>query len=302
MKISTLGYSFKQGLKNIRRNKMFSLASIATMTTCIFLFGLLYAVVVNFRYSVEKAEENVAVTVFFKEELSESEIKKIGSEIEKMGQVSNMKFISEEEAWEDFQKKYFEGAEELADGFKNDNPLAGSANYIVYLNDVGQQKELVAAIEDIDGVRQVNKSDQTAELLSNFNMLIGYVSIGIILILLVVAIFLISNTVSMGIAVRKEEIAIMKLIGAKDSFVKAPFVVEGLILGFIGSALPLGLIFAVYNQVLSYVKDNFNVLTNVLVFLPIETVFRTLLPAGLLLGIGIGFIGSFLTIRKHLKV
>ena len=134
------------------------------------------------------------------------------------------------------------------------------------------------------------------------NRVIRYVSIAIILILLAVSVFLISNTVTIGISVRKEEIGIMKLIGATNLFVRAPFLIEGILIGLVGAAIPLGLLYVVYNRVISYVMAEFSVLSNFMAFMPVSAVFRILLPVGLILGMGIGLVGSIFTIRKHLKV
>ena len=132
--------------------------------------------------------------------------------------------------------------------------------------------------------------------------MVGYVSIAIIAILFGVSIFLISNTVTMGITVRKEEIAIMKYIGAKDFVVRSPFVIEGLIMGFFGAVIPLLLLYMLYEKAVLYIMEKFSILQNIINFLPVSDVYRYLLPIGLVLGIGIGFIGSFFTVRKHLKV
>ena len=121
------------------------------------------------------------------------------------------------------------------------------------------QSALVTYLESVDGVREVRKSEVVANTLSSFNILIGYVSVAIIVILLGVAIFLISNTITIGISVRKEEIGIMKLIGATDSFVRAPFIVEGLIIGIIGAIIPLILFYILYNRVVDYVVNRFSI-------------------------------------------
>ena len=141
-----------------------------------------------------------------------------------------------------------------------------------------------------------------AKTLTSVNRLVGYVSIAIIAILLAVSIFLISNTVTMGITVRREEIAIMKYIGAKDGFVRAPFVIEGLLIGVIGALIPLALLYFMYDKAVAYVMTRFSLLNNIIDFLPVATIYRTLLPIGIALGVGIGFVGSFFTIRKHLRV
>ena len=257
MRISTVGYSAKQGVKNIGRNKMFSLASVATMAACIFVFGLFFSIIMNFQYIVHKAEEGVAITVFFNDDATQEQIDNIG---------------------------------------------AGSDNYEVYMTDVASQKKLVSFAESLDGVRKVNKSDTVANTLNSVNKLVWYVSVVIIAILLAVSIFLISNTVTMGITVRREEIAIMKYIGAKDGFVRAPFIIEGILIGLVGAAIPLGILYVLYNRAITYILTKFSLLNNILDFLPVGQVYKTLLPVGLLLGIGIGFVGSFFTIRKHLRV
>lgn len=302
MRINTFFYSVKQGFKNIFRNKMFSLASIATMAACIFMFGIFYIIITNFTSTVKSIEEGVSVTVFFDKGLSEDEIKNIGDKITKRVEVSRAEFVSAEDAWNDFKDVYFEGREELAQGFSGDNPLANSAHYQIYLNDVSMQNSLVGYLESISGVREVKESAKVANTLTDFNRLVGYVSGGIILILLCVAVFLISNTVMVGISVRKEEIAIMKLIGATDYLVRAPFIVEGMFIGLIGAAIPLLLLYFMYQRIIVYIADKFNFIGSMIDFVPVHTVFATLIPVAVILGVGIGFIGSRLTIRKHLKV
>lgn len=317
MRISTFGYVGKQGVKNIWRNKMFSLASIATMSACIFLFGLFFSILVNFQYIIKSAEEGVAITVFFNDDATEEQKKEIGEQLESRDDVSEVKYVSADDAWAEFQKEYFGDNPELAEGFKDDNPLAGSDNYEVYMKTVkGDNKDLIAKskslsatqqdlvkfAQSLDGVRQVNKSDVVANTLSSVNMLVAYVSIAIIAILLGVSIFLISNTVTTGITVRKEEIAIMKYIGAKDFVVRSPFVIEGLIIGLFGAVIPLTLLYFLYDKAVVYIMEKFSILKNIITFLPVGNVYIYLLPIGLVMGIGIGFLGSYFTVRKHLRV
>ncbi|HEY9574164.1 MAG TPA: permease-like cell division protein FtsX [Lachnospiraceae bacterium] len=302
MRISTLAYTFKQGFKNIWSNKMFSLASVATMSACIFLFGLIFSLFVNFQYIVKEAEEGVAITVFFNPEIDQARIDEIGNEIKNRSEVIKCTFVSAEETWDGFKEQYFEGDSNVAEGFENDNPLANAAHYEIFVDKVESQDSLVDFIESLDGVRKVNQSEAATRTLSAINRLIAYVSVVIIGILLVVSIFLISNTVSMGVAVRREEIGIMKLIGATDFFVRSPFLIEGIIIGLVGATIPLVIIYFMYNKVIEFVLNKFHLLTNFIQFLPVNRVFEALLPVGLGLGIGIGLVGSLITIRKHLRV
>ena len=298
MKISTLFYTIWQGIKNLFRNKLFTLASIATISSCLFLFGIFYAVLANFQNIVKTAEEGVCVVVFFDEGISDDRIEEIGEMIKKRGEVSAINFVSADEAWDSFKEEYLG---EYSEGFL-ENPLADSANYEIYLNDVSMQNSLVTFLESVDGVREVKRSEMTAMTLDGVNKLIGYVSLGIILLLFFVSVFLISNTVTIGIQVRKEEITIMKYIGATDFFTRAPFVIEGILIGLIGSSIPLGVIYFLYNKAIGFVTESFSVVASLLNFLTIEEIFKILLPLSLAIGVGIGFFGSFSTVRKHLRV
>ena len=311
MKISTLLYTIKQGFANIFRNKWYSLASIATISACLFLFGLFYSIVANFQNILKTAEEGVSVTVFFHSEWdgceshidgqipSEQRIEEIGQEIAKRAEVSDVQFKSADEAWATFGPDYF--GEDYAEGFP-ENPLAGEDSYEIFLSDVSMQDALVTWLQSIPEVRKVNYSEMTANTLSGLNLLIAYVSMGIIVILLAVSIFLISNTVAIGISVRSEEINIMKYIVETDFFVRAPLVLEGMLIGLIGAAVPLGLIYSLYNYALNYMVNRFMVLSGFLNFLSVDEVFHFLVPVSLGVGVGIGFLGSISTVRKHLHV
>ena len=298
MRISTFFYTIKQGFINIFRNKWFSLASIATISACLFLFGLFYSILMNVQNIVKTAQEGVSVTVFFDEGISDDRIQQIGDEIQKRPEVSKINFISADEAWDSFKEEYLG---EYADGF-TENPLENSASYEIYLNDVSMQPALVSFLEGLDGIREVNRSEITAASLTGINALIAYASIGIIAILFAVSIFLISKTVTIGISVRKEEISIMKYIGATDFFVRSPFVIEGMLIGAIGALIPMGIIYSVYNEVIGYIIGKFSNLSKLLAFLPVNEIFAKLLPGSLIMGIGIGFLGSIITVRKHLRV
>ena len=299
MRISTFFYTLKQGIINIFRNKWFSLASVATISACLFLFGLFYAVITNFQSIVKSAAEGVSVTIFFQPGTTEEQIMDIGSKIEARDEVSKIEYTSPEQAWEYYKENWI--PEEFSDGFP-DNPLENSASYAIYMKDISQQTALVDYLNSIPEIRTVNQSELAASTLTGVNALVAYVSAGIILILLLVSVFLISNTVTIGISVRKEEISIMKYIGATDFFVRAPFVIEGILIGVFGSALPLGTIYVLYNKVVEYIGTKFSVLSGLLNFLPVNTVFSTLAPVVVAIGVGIGFLGSFITVRKHLRV
>lgn len=302
MKISTFFYILRQGFSNIRRNILFSLASLGTIISCLFLFGIIYAVIVNFESGMKELENTITISVFFDEELPDESIQLIGEQIRVLDYVNTMDYISPEEAWDKFCEQNYDDPQAAKEAYGDNNPLRNSASYSITLKDVSKQAEFVAYASDLKGVRKVKSSEVTADGITTLSSLVGYASIGIVVILMLVSIFLISNTITIGITVRKEEIGIMKLIGATNFFVRAPFIIEGIIIGAIGSCIPLFLLHTMYDKILSYVAGRFKVVTSLFAFVSSEELFKTMIPVGLILGIGVGLFGSIVTTRKHLKV
>ncbi|TCK93470.1 cell division protein FtsX [Natranaerovirga hydrolytica] len=301
MKINAIGYSLKQGLKNMVKNRLLTIASIGTMVACLFILGLFYIILNNFQFMVSQLEDTVSVVVFFREDIEQDEIDAIERAIRKRPELQSIRFISPEEAWENFRQG-FEEFPEVLSGFDEDNPLEQSASFEIYLDDISRQGDFVQYVEGLSGVRHVRRSEEAADIIQGFNVFVAYISITIIAILLVVSMFLISNTVRIGISMRKEEIKIMKLIGATDGFIRRPFVFEGMIIGLIGGVIPLTILGFAYNNVIVYIQEEFNILVDFLVFLEPNEIFSVLIPLILGIGIGIGIIGSKLTLIKHLDV
>ena len=287
MKISTFFYILRQGFANIRRNILFSLASIGTIISCLFLFGIIYAVVVNFQSGMQELESTVTISVFFDEDTSDETIQLIGEQIRTLDYVNTMDFVSADQAWDNFVKQNYDNPQAAKDAFGDDNPLKNAASYEVTLKDVSKQPEFVAFAQGLSGVRKVKSSDVTADSITTLSSLVGYASIGIVVILMLVSIFLISNTIT---------------IGATNVFVRAPFIIEGVIIGAVGSAIPLVLLYYMYDKILTYVAGRFQVVTTLFAFVSQKELFSTMVPVGLVLGIGVGLVGSILTTRKHLRV
>ncbi|HBI61121.1 MAG TPA: ABC transporter permease [Lachnospiraceae bacterium] len=300
--MKTIGYGLKQGIRNIGQNRLFSLAAIGTIATCLFLLGIFYALISNFENMVYNAESTVGITVFFDEGISQEQIDYIKSEVEACKTVERVVYISAEEAWENFQEEMYSENEQIEDTFDGENPLKDSASLEVYLSDVSNQESIINLIQKIEGVRKINSSNSIAAGLTSFNTLVTYVSASIIILLLMVSVFLISTAVATGIRVRKDEISIMKYIGATDLFIKLPFIVEGIVIGLIGAVVPLVLLWLIYDRLIHFILEHFSVLSQWLVFVDTREEFRTLIPLSFLVGIGIGFVGSVLSVHKHLRV
>ena len=302
MRPSTIWYTLKQGIKNIKRNWMFSIASILTMAACIFLVGVFYSLVTNVDNIAQKVEQEVPVTVFFDEGTTEEQMQEVGNLIQARPEVERVEFESAEQAWENFKTDYFEGMEELAEGFADDNPLSGSASYEIFLNNIEEQDKIVERLEGMEGVRKVRYSSTAVAGLTSAGKMVGAMSAVIICVLLAVAVFLISNTISVAAAFRRRENEIMRLIGATNYMIRAPFVVEGVLLGALGAAVPLAGMYALYQRAVIYISEHYQMLTGMFEPIPLGNIFPYMAATAGCLGVGIGFFVSYFTIHRHLKV
>ena len=302
MRISTFWYCLKQGIINICRNILFSLASIATISACIFLFCLFFALIANVQNVAKTAETTVGITVFFDEDMPEDQILAAGDVIRGWEEVREAQYISAAQAWENFKTDYFEGMEELAEGFADDNPLSGSASYEIFLNDIEEQDKIVERLEGMEGVRKVRYSSTAVAGLTSAGKMVGAMSAVIICVLLAVAVFLISNTISVAAAFRRRENEIMRLIGATNYMIRAPFVVEGVLLGALGAAVPLAGMYVLYQKAVIYIGEHYQMLAGMFEPIPLGDIFPYMAAAAGCLGVGIGFFVSYFTIHRHLKV
>ena len=297
----TLGYGLRQGFKSVVQNKLFSLAAVGTIATCLFLLGLFYVLLSNFRNIMYNAESNMGITAFFDKDIDADRIDKLAEQIRARDDVEEVRYISPQDAWESFQKEMYGESDQLEDTFGSDNPLKDSASFEIYLKDVSAQSAVADYVEGLEGIRKVNGSSAVAKGLSSINMLVAYISATIIILLLLISIFLINTSVATGIRVRSDEIAIIKMIGATDGFVRAPFLVEGVVLGLIGAAIPIGILALSYEKMIHFVLNHFSALSQWLTFIDPEKEMMVLVPVLLLIGVGIGLVGSAVSVRRHLQ-
>jgi len=298
-KIRTLFYCIGQGIRSAWKNRMYSLASAGTITACLLLLGVFYFVMANFNYAVESAESLVGITVFFDEGTTEERILEIKEEIRKRAEVADVVYISADEAWENYKEESLN--DELTATFGSDNPLADSASLEVSLSDVSMQDALVRHVESLGDVRKVNHSDSVAESFHSIKTLLWIISGGLIFILVAVAVFLIRTTISTGINVRREEISIMSIIGATEFFIRAPFVVEGVIIGIMGSVLPIGILYLAYGEVVRTLKEQFESVFAAISFIDRTEIMRQFVPLALVFSLGIGIIASHMTAKRQIR-
>ena len=302
MRIKTLWYCLIEGIKNLFKNRLMSLASILTIVASLFIVSIFYCITVNLNYTLDEFEHNIGIAIFFEDNVTENEMLTLKTQLEAREEVYQVTYISEEDAWNEFKGDYFEGREELLDGFDDDNPLAGSASLQVLFEDISRQDHLIRLLESEVIVRHVKEAREVAAIVENFNDLVAYISLALIVILSIISLFIISNTIRLGIALRKREINIMRYIGAKTLMIRGPFIVEGALIGLIGASIPLLAISYFYNQVVQSIITQFYLLKDFLVFIPVEELMVQLTPIMLISGASLGVIGSRFTIGRYLKV
>ncbi len=285
-------YLIRLGLKNVWNNKVYAAAAVMSMAACIFLFGIFYIAMVNINSAVRNVEKDVAVSVFFEEGISEERVEELGEEIRGREEVTNTVYISEDEAWDSFREDFLD-SEELREGiFEGDNPLAGCDSYEVYINDISRQEEFVAYVKSLEGVGMVTHSSEVVNALIRLKERITGIGAGCLFVLILLSVLLIRSTLLVTVASQKDKVRVMRLIGAREDFIRIPFIVEGLVLGIAGMCIPIALLYATYVYGIRFVDVHFGLFGAPLKLLPAGQVMPELIQASVALGVLTGIIGS----------
>ena len=285
------GYLAKEGLKSVWSNRIMSIASVCVLVSCLVLTGAAALFSINVAQVVESVGDSNETTVYIKSDVSQLEAVYIGKDIEKVSNVSSATFYSKDEAF----KKYKEDlGEELFNKIEDRNPLPDA--FIVVMDDLSQYDETVADILKIDGVDSINDHRELAKKLTDISNLVNIICVGVVAALMIISIFIIANTIRATMYSRRFEISIMKSVGATNSFVRMPFLVEGMVIGFISAAVSTGGIALLYEAVMSAITSMIP-----FTFIPLSNVILYVAVAFVIAGVVIGFFGSFISIRKYLK-
>jgi cell division transport system permease protein len=298
MKIRTIRYFIKQSLKSLWRNKAMSIAAIGSVFAALLVIGIFFTLVLNVDYLATKLESQVEVKVYIKDGLSSEVINAMNEDIKELTGVKDCVFLSKDEALQSFSQQLGENSN-LLDGLEGDNPLADS--FIVTLYEPRMASNVTIAISAMSNVENVVYGKEELEKLLNITYLLRVGSLIIIMILVLISIFIISNTIKLTVFARRREVSIMKYVGATDRFVRGPFLAEGILMGIIGSIISIGVISIGYYFSAQYVKQQTIGLISISL-LPVSNVFYNLSIALIVIGIAIGSLGSMISIRKFLKV
>lgn len=301
MRTSSLGYLIKEGARNIYANRLMSVASIGTLVACLVLIGsaVLFSLDVNNVVGVMEAQNEIVA--FLYDSVTDSEIEDLTKELEQMDNVQSVRFISKEEGLTQWLEELGEDGELLQD-FYDDNFVPNS--YSIKVKDLVRMEETVKTIEGMAEVEKVNAPYEVAATLTSIKNGVYIGGFAIVAILGVVSLIIIANTIKITVFNRRKEINIMKFVGATDSFIRLPFVVEGLILGLVSATIAFLMLWAGYGYVLSEIMQSQTswvqmVSQNLIVF---KDIALPLYGGFVLMGVTIGVGGSMVFVRKHLKV
>lgn len=299
MKINSIKYYFREGFTGLLKNRLMTVASIGTVSACILIMAFSYCIISNLSYALTQFEETFGISVFMEDNISADEISGINEKIKSIEHVQEVTYISPDEALDGLKEDW--GADDILDGFDSENnPL--SSSFELLLDDVKYQKDVVSALEEIEGVRKIKHSQQQTEFLMKFNRQLSIVGAVVILILGLISIVIIVNTIKISVYTRKTEINIMKFVGATDWFIRWPFVIEGVLIGFFGALIPILIAWPVYGSVVNKIYTSSPIIKNTVTLYYSVDVFSVLIPVALAFGILLGVLGSVTSIRKYLQV
>lgn len=294
MKHNVFSYLISEGFSNVFKNKKSTGASLTIMCATLLIFGIVFVIVANINYMVKNVEGQQGMRVFIND-VSDSELKSIGEKIEKIDGVNTIEFISKAEALEINKQKY-----KIADGYTiKDNPFP--ASYVVTLTDLSLSKQVQSDIWKIGNIREISVKDDTIENLRKIGNGIQYTSIVILLLLVLISVFIMANTIKLTVHARRKEISIMKYVGATNSFIKAPFIVEGIAIGIMSALISIVILGISYNSISKKIAGS--ILEKIgITMLSFNEMFALIIGVYLIMGILIGVIGSCMSMKKYLKV
>ena len=298
MKHSIIGYLLGEGFRNVFHNKKSSGASLAIMCATMLIFGIFFMIIENINSAVKTIELQQGMQVFIQKDASDEQISQIGEQIKAINGVNTIKFISKEDALNYNREKL--GNPALFVGYDEENPF--KASYLVTLTDLKLSSEVQENIYKLDNIASITSQDNTINNLVKIANGIKIVSIVVLSLLVIISIFIIANTIKLTVHARRKEISIMKYVGATDSFIRWPFIIEGIIIGIIAAIISLAILGLAYNLIISKLGNSAVFAKIGMSLLSFANISTLLVIVYLVLGIGIGALGSTISMRKYLKV
>lgn len=296
MKPRDFKYFFKQGASGIMSNWLMSLASVSIVIACLAIFGIFIILGFNLNYVSKQIEQQCQINVFVPREASEKEYLETGEKLKELDGVKSVKFYTKEERYADYKERNYSGDSEAIAAFDKDNPLRDSC--VLTLSDPSMAQKVIKAAQKVEGVETVSNNLDLINKIISITHTVRNISIWFLVILVVIAVFIISNTIKIGMFARRKEINIMKFVGATNWFIRWPFIIEGMILGFIGALFASTLAILAYESIYPSVAGFMQGIK----IMTVSDVYNYVVWGFIGLGTLIGMVGSYTSIRKYLHV
>lgn len=296
MKYNVIFYLISEGFRNVLKNKKSTLACLGIMCATMVIFGIFFAVIENINYMISQVEEAQEIEVFIQNTATEEQIKELGEKINAVEGVNNIRYKSKEDALTQMKEK-FKDRQHLLEGL-NIFP----ASYVVTLSDLNLSQNVKDTIAGFENVKNITSSDDTINKLINIANGVRIASAIILILLVLISVFIITNTIKLTVHARRKEISIMKYVGATNGFIRWPFIVEGITIGVIAGMISLLIIGVLYNLLTDkLLETSFKNIIDVSL-LGFNEMFSLILIVYLILGVGIGVVGSSISMKKYLEV
>jgi len=295
MKVNRFSYLFKEGLKSIFTHGFMSFASVTIIVACLIIMGSFSLLAVNVDSIISTLEQENEILAFVDETLSDTETMDIKARLEALPNVSSVQFISRDDAWNNFVAQY--------DDESMFSDLDGSVlrhRYVIYLEDLSLMESTAEEIRETRGIADVSAHLEISQGFIMVRNIVSVISLIFIVILFIVSTFIMANTIKLATFNRKEEIAIMKMVGAGNSFIRAPFVVEGIVLGMLGGGIAFFIEWGIYSLVCGKVMGG--IVGNFVTVIPFQLLMWPVLAVFMAVGLVVGVFGSNIAIRNYLKV
>jgi len=300
MRGSNFSYLLKSGLSNVWKNRLMSFASVCILAACLLLTAFTYLLTINFTSIVGTVEQQNDIVIFAADQATESDLEKLQIDLENNEYISDIKYISKEQAVEEQIERL--GGNELFPDLAEDNYLP--ASFRVKLKSLAELEAATASFMALPNVLKVNAPTNIAKTLTGIHGAINIFGIAVIITLIIISLVIISNTIRASVFVRKNEIGIMKHVGATNRYIRFPFIVEGVVIGTVAAAVTYLIVWLSYDKIISMLQDNASdfMLTMYTGLIPFGKIGISLGIFFILAGVAVGTIGSALSISKHLKV
>ena len=300
MKYNILGYLIGEGFSNVFKNKKSTGASLMIMCATMIIFGVFLILGENINHFVKEVESAQGIQVFATEDATDDQVKELGEQIRKINGVNKTEYKSKEAALDQMKEKFSDN-EDLLNGYEGDNNIF-TASYVVTLTDLNLSQQVQDEISKLENVKKITSSNETVSTLIDLANGVKIVTGVILILLVVISIFIIANTIKLTVHARRKEISIMKYVGATNGFIRWPFIVEGMIIGIISSAISILLVAVAYNFIAEQMVNSQFMKTVGVSLVGFSEMFNSIIFVYMLLGIGIGALGSIISMRKYLKV